>query len=146
MKKYDNPEIGRFEIDDLLYQVCLYNDCELRFWVTGDTIRLGLLTKEDLDWDCSYDLPVIGSTDQVVNIYSHSLGVLRRIARLYAQYLQKHLPSYFYYSLPKDPRMERIVLRLVDKVAQLSDLYDITRDNDNARLIFTRNSMESTRP
>ena len=146
MTKYGYPEIGRFEIDQLLYQVCLYNDGELRFWVTGDNIRLGLLTQEDLYWDCSYDLPAIGSTDQVVNIHWHSLCVMRRVARLYAQYLLKYLPSYLYYNLPKDPRVERIVLRLVDKVAQLSDRYDITRDDDNARLLFTRNSMESTWP
>lgn len=144
MKKYRNPEIGRFEIDQWLYQVCLYSHGELRFWITGDNIRLGLLTEEDLDWDCTFDLPAIGSTDQVVNIHSYSLHVMRRVARLYAQYVWKHQPVYLYYALPKDPRVERVILRLVEKVAPLSDLYDITRDDDSGRLLFTRNSTEST--
>ena len=48
MQKHFNPEIARVEIDELLYQVCLFKHAEVRFWVTGDNIRLGILTKEDL--------------------------------------------------------------------------------------------------
>ncbi len=52
-------EICRFENDELLYRVYFFVDGEIAFTVTGDNIRLGLLTQEDLYWDFTFDLPRI---------------------------------------------------------------------------------------
>ena len=56
-----------------------FEDGEIAFTVTGDNIRLGLLTQEDLYWDWTFDLPRIEETSLVVNVQSHSLKVLRTV-------------------------------------------------------------------
>lgn len=136
MRKYHHPEIARFEIDDLLYQVCLYEHGEARFWVTGDPVRLGILTEEDLKWDCTWDLPTIDSTDQVTNIHAHSLRVLRSVAQRYAQYVCKHKPFFVYYCIPKDLRLERVVLKLLERYSEVEDLYYVSSDYDKGRVMF----------
>lgn len=144
MQKYHNPEIERFELDALLYKVFLFRSGEARFTVTGDNIRLGILTKEDLLWDYTFDLPAIQSTDEVVTVHSHSLRVLRRVTLRYAQYISKHQPFFVFYQMPKDPRIERICLRLLEHHMKLSEIYEATRDEDSRRVAFTRKSNPST--
>ena len=131
-------EICRFEIDELLYRAFMTASGAVGFTVTGDNIRLGILSAEDLLWDCSFDLPRIEETAQVVNVHSHSLHVLRRIARCFAQYLGKHQPYFFYYATPPDRRVDSILLRLVARHADMAALYDINPDEANRRVVFTR--------
>ena len=75
-------EICRFEHGDLLYRTYFFKDGEIAFTVTGDALRLGLITREDLrwDWDWMRELPGTTETSRIVNVNAQPLRVLRAIA------------------------------------------------------------------
>ena len=135
-------EICRFENDELLYRVYFFEDGEIAFTITGDNIRLGLLTPEDLYWDFTFDLPRIEETSRVVNLHSHPLRVLRTIALRIAQYVYKHQPLFFYYQVTDDPRQNRIYKRLLQRHAKTENLYDRIMDDSGRYLIFTLKSSD----
>ena len=88
-------EICRFEHGDLLYRTYFFKDGEIAFTVTGDALRLGLITREDLrwDWDWMRELPGTAETSRIVNVNAQPLRVLRAIALRLAQYLARHRPA-----------------------------------------------------
>ena len=130
-------EICQFEDDELLYRVYFLEDGEIVFTVTGDNIRLGLLTPEDLYWDWTFDLPRIEETSLTVNVQSHSLKVLRTVALRLAQYLSKHQPLFFYYQVTDDRRRHGIYQRLWQRHAQAAALYDVITDEVGQCVMFT---------
>ena len=130
-------EICRFEEDELLYRVYFFEDGEIAFTVTGDNIRLGLLTKEDLYWDWTFDLPRIEETSLVVNVQSHSLKVLRTVVLRLAQFVVKHQPLFFYYQITDDRRRHSIYLRLWQRHAPAAALYDLLVDEASQCVMFT---------
>lgn len=130
-------EICRFEEDELLYRVYFFEDGEVSFTVTGDNIRLGLLTQEDLHWDWTFDLPRTAETSLLVNVQSHSLKVLRTVVLRLAQYVSRHRPLFFYYQTTDDRRRHRIYLRLWQRHAQAAALYDVITDEASQCVMFT---------
>lgn len=130
-------EICRFEEDELLYRVYFFEDGEISFTVTGDNIRLGLLTQEDLHWDWTFDLPRIAQTSLVVNVHSHSLKVLRTVVLRLAQYVSRRLPLFFYYQITDDRRRYRIYLRLWQRHAQAAARYGVITDETSQCVMFT---------
>ena len=130
-------EICRFEGDGLLYRVYFFEDGEITFTVTGDNIRLGILTKEDLYWDWTFDLPRTEETSLTVNVHSHSLKVLRTIALRLAQYLAKHQPLFFYYQITDDLRRHGIYLRLWRRHVQAAASYEVLTDEIGQYAMFT---------
>ena len=130
-------EICRFEEDELLYRVYFFEDGEIAFTVTGDNIRLGLLTKEDLYWDWTFDLPRIEETSLVVNVQSHSLKVLRTVVLRLAQFVAKRQPVFFYYQITDDRRRHSIYLRLWQRHAPAAALYDLLVDEASQCVMFT---------
>ena len=130
-------EICRFEEDELLYRVYFFEDGEIAFTVTGDNIRLGLLTQEDLYWDWTFDLPRIEETSLVVNVQSHSLKVLRTVVLRLAQYVSKHQPLFFYYQITDDRRRHGIYLRLWQRQRQAAARYDVLVDAASQCVLFT---------
>ncbi len=140
MAKDHFPEIDRFEIDALLYQVFLYSSGEAHFKVTGDTVRLGILSKEEMNWSRDFEMSAIASTDAVVNLHVQSLRVLRRVALRYGQFIDKHRPFFVCYRLPKDRRVDRICLRLLARhhPQLLQHGYDSMPSEDGTQMLFTR--------
>ena len=131
-------EIFRLESVALLYRMYLLPTGELRFTVTGDNLRLGLLTREDLQWDCSWDLPAMGETTRLTHTHSHPLRVLRQLARHLAQYLAKHRPAYCYYEVRDDARRHRVYLRLLQRHAAQLEGYRPQLDDSHTYLTLTR--------
>ncbi len=132
-------EICRFEHLDLLYRVYFFEDGEIAFTVTGDNMRLGLLTKEDLywHWDWSQPLPSIEETSRTVNVQAGALHVLRTIALRLAQYLVKHRPLFFFYKVSDDTRRHNIYARLLQRHPQARDLYEQLHDDSGQYVLFT---------
>ena len=133
-------EICRFENDEMLYRVYFFEDGEIAFTVTGDNIRLGLLTQEDLYWDFTFDLPRIEETSRVVNVHSQPLRVLRTIALRIAQYVYKHQPLFFYYQVTDDPRQNRIYRQLLQRQAKTEDRYARLKDDSGRYINFNLKS------
>lgn len=137
MDRNSRCEICRFEEDGLLYRMYLFENGEVAFTVTGDTIRLGIVTQKDLAWDCRFELPVVAETSAVVNVQSHALRVLRTIALRLAQYLAKHKPRFFYYKVADDPRRHRVYKRLLQRHAEVAALFDVMVDDAGQYAMFT---------
>ena len=137
MDRNSRCEICRFEDDGLLYRVYLFENGEVAFTVTGDTIRLGIVTPEDLAWDCNFDLPLVGESSAVVNAQPHALRVLRTIALRLAQYLAKHKPRFFYYKVADDRRRHRVYKRLLQRHAEVAALFDVLLDDAGQYAMFT---------
>ena len=135
-------EICRFENDELLYRVYFFEDGEIAFTITGDNIRLGLLTPEDLYWDFTFDLPRIEETSRVVNVHSQSTRVLRTVALRIAQYVYKYQLLFFYYQVTDDPRQNHIYRRLLQRHAKVADRYDRLMDDSGCYVIFTLKSSD----
>ena len=133
MNKRD--EIARFEDDGFLYRIYLRPDGEVMFTITGEDLRMGLVTKEDLVWD--WAVPQVVETSRVVNVQSHSVRVLRRIALHLAQYLSKHSPAYFYYHITDDQRRHRIYQRLLNRHAKAFERYSCTVDEQGQYAMFS---------
>ncbi len=130
-------EIFQLESDELLYRMYFFDNGEISFTVTGDNIRLGLLTPEDRYWDCSFDLPRIQETSTLVQVHSHPLKVLRALALRLAQSLVKHRPPSFYYPVTDDARRHRVYERLLRRHAQVTRLYDRLADDTGRHVMFT---------
>ena len=131
-------EICRLENDGLLYRTYFFEDGEIAFTVTGDTLRLGLVTKEDLKWSWEWmeSLPCVQETSTLVNAHSQPLRVLRNIALRIAQYVDKHRPMFFYYKVVNDPRQMRIYDRLMARHAVVAGGYEQTRDTAGEYVMF----------
>lgn len=130
-------EIFRVERDGLLYRMYFFDSGEVAFSVAGDTLRLGLVTREDLEWDCSFDLPLYGETFALVNAPgAHPVTVLRTLARHLAQYMAKHRPRFFYYQVTDDLRRHRVYQRLLQRHASASRLYDRQDDAASGHVWF----------
>ena len=140
MSSLHRREICRFEWDGLLYRTYFFEDGEIAFSVTGDTLRLGLITQEDLRWawDWMTELPCVGETSKLVNTHSQPVRVLRNIALRVAQYVGKHRPLFFYYRVVNDARQMRIYDGLVRRHAGVAGLYELIRDpGEGGYVMFT---------
>ena len=134
-------ELFRFQCDDLLYRVLRFHDCEIAFTVTGDPMRLGLFTKEDLrwSWDWVTDLPAVQETSQLVPVGQHAITVLRTIARHLAQYLAKHRPEFFYYQVSPDAQLRRVYHQLFQRHAAVTSLYEPLEAEDGKYVMWSLN-------
>ena len=135
-------EICRFENDELLYRVYFFENGEIAFTVTGDNIRLGLLTKEDMAWDCTFNLPRVEETSRIVNVHSQPVRVLRTIALRISQYIGKHRPLFFYYQVTQDLRQNRIYRQLLQRHAKTAERYECILDDSGRYFNFTLKSNE----
>ena len=134
-------EICRFAHDDLLYRVYLFENGEIAFTVTGNSIRLGLLSKDDLRWDWFWDPPEIQETSQPVNVHAAPVKVLRTIALRLAQYLAAHQPAFFFYTLLQQPqRLQRIYQGLLRRHPEVAEQYgqQLCTDGQTRYVMFTR--------
>ena len=139
-------EIFRFAHDDLLYRAYLFENGEIAFSVTGDAIRLGLLTKEDLHWNWFWDLPQTQETSRPVNVHAAPVKVLRAIALRLAQYLAAHQPTFFFYALQQQPqRLQRIYQGLLRRHPEVADQYEqqLCADAQVRYVMFTRKQLTS---
>ena len=141
-------EICRFQQSDLLYRVYLQHDGEISFTVTGDTLRLGLITKEDLhwDWDWTATLPVVQETALVVNTHAQPLKMLRTVALRLAQYLGRHRPPFFYYRIQDDARRQSLYQRLLQRHAGALRGYSRLVDEDGRFVMFTLQTEATVTP
>lgn len=133
-------EITRFEHDGLLYRLYFFETREIAFTVTGDSLRLGLHTVEDLRWNWFWDLPEIQETSCLVNVHCAPVKVMRTIALRLAQYLAKHQPGFFFYRLQEQPRRQRLYQRLMQRHPGSTLQYDMQHDAHSGCVFFTRNS------
>ena len=131
-------EICRFEHAQLLYRVYLFENGEIAFTVTGDAIRLGLHSQNDLRWNWFWDLPAIQETSRLVNLHSAPLKVMRTIALRLAQYLAKHQPAYFFYTLHDQPQRQRLYQQLLQRHPRVASLYDMQQDQASGYVMFCR--------
>ena len=131
-------EIFRLEHDELLYRMYLYPEGEVIFSVTGDNIRLGLLTQEDLHWDHSFDLPRFEETTQLIHLHAQPLRTLRALVRHLSAYLDKHQTPFFFYKVLDDPRRHQLYQRLLQRHAPLVQAYQAQRSPDGAYMLYTR--------
>jgi hypothetical protein len=106
--------------------------------VTGDPIRLGLVTKKDQLWDYSFDLPAKEETSMLVNVHAHALTVLRTVALRSAQYIAKHQPACFFYKTKEDGRRHHVYAKLLQWHPALTELYDEVWDETSQYAMFTR--------
>ena len=132
-------EICRFAHEDLLYRVYLFENGEIAFTVTANSIRLGLLSKEDLHWDWFWDLPEDQETSRQVNVHAAPVKVLRTIALRLAQYIASHQPAFFFYSL-QQPRLQRIYQGLLRRHPEVASQYDsqLCNEGEVSYVVFTR--------
>ena len=132
-------EICRFVHGGLLYRTYFFKDGEIAFTVTGDALRLGLITREDLrwDWDWMRELPDTEETSRIVNVNAQPLRVLRAIALRLAQYLSRHRPDFFYYQAGGDGRQLDIYDKLARRHSAVAGLYEKTRDPEGRYAMFT---------
>lgn len=139
-------EICRFGHGDLLYRVYFFEDGEIAFTVTGDTLRLGLVTLDDLrwDWDWMKELPMVQETARAVNIHAGSLHVLRTVALRLGQYLGKHQPPFFYYRVEDDPRRRRLYARLLFRCPRVACRYQALAEAPHPFVMFTRTSKDDS--
>jgi len=106
--------------------------------VTGDPIRLGLATKEDLQWDCSFDLPMEEETSTLVNVHAHAVTVLKTVALRVAQHIAKHKPTFFFYKTEGDGRRHRAYAKLLQRHPEITEPYDMVWDETSQYAMFTR--------
>ena len=134
-------ELFRFQCDDLLYRVLRFHDGEIAFTVTGDPIRLGLFTKEDLhwSWDWVTDLPTVQETSQLVPVGPHAITVLRTIARHLAQYLAKHRPPFVYYQVTDEQRRHRLYRTLMQRYG-IEQHYELLADDSQRYVMLSLKS------
>ena len=140
-------EICRFAHEDLLYRVYLFKNGEIAFTVTGNSIRLGLLSKDDLRWDWFWDLPEIQETSRPVNVHAAPVKVLRTIALRLAQYLAAHQPAFFFYTLQQQPqRLQCIYQGLLRRHPAVADQYEqqLCTEGQVRYVMFTRKQPTSS--
>ena len=140
-------EICRFDHAQLLYRVYLFENGEIAFTVTGDAIRLGLHSQDDLRWNWFWDLPQIQETSRPVNVHAAPIKVLRTIALRLAQYLIAHQPTFFFYALQQQPqRLQRIYQGLLRRHPEVADQYEqqLCTDGQARYVMFTRKQLTST--
>ena len=129
-------EIFRFEHDQLLYRMFFFEDGEIAFTVAGDSMRLGLVTPEDLRWNWDWSFPTVQETSQLVNVHNHTTAVMRRLARQLAQYLDKHRPAFFYYQVD-DARRHRTYLQLARRHDDVAALYEPLKTDDGRYVMWS---------
>ena len=134
-------ELFRFQCDDLLYRVLRFHDCEIAFTVTGDPMRLGLFTKEDLrwSWDWVTDLPAVQETSQLVPVGQHAITVLRTSARHLAQYLAKCRPPFVYYQVTDEQRRHRLYRTLMQRYG-IEQHYELLADDSQRYVMLSLKS------
>lgn len=131
-------EIFRLEHDELLYRMYLYPEGEVMFSVTGDNIRIGVLTKEDLAWDCSFDLARFAETSHLIHLHAQPLRVLRTLVRHLTAYLAKHQTPFFFYKVLDEPRRHRVYQRLLQRHQPLMQAYHAQLSPDGKYMLYTR--------
>ena len=141
-------ELCRFEQDALLYRVYIQHDGEITFTVTGDPLRLGLVTVEDLrwDWDWTARLPAVQETSLMVNLHARPLAVLRTVALRLAQYLQRHPLPFFYWRITDDARRLRVYARLLQRHGHLLRDYEPLIDEAGRFVMFTHQPADDGSP
>ncbi len=134
-------EIFRFEQLDLLYRVYLFEDGEIAFTATGDPIRMGLFTQEDVRWSWEWltNLPATEETSQRITVGPLTLPVLRTIARHLAQYLAKHRPEFFYYRVSTNAKLRRVYRQLFQRHAAITSLYEPLEAEDGKYVMWSLN-------
>ncbi len=138
MYAHSRYEICRFEHDGLLYRIYRFENDEIAFTATGNCIRLGLHTQDDTRWNWFWDLPETQETSRLVNLHAAPLKVLRTVALRLAQYVRKHQPAYFFYTLRDDPQRQRVYQRLLSRHTPTARLYDMHHDEGSGYVTFTR--------
>lgn len=137
MHPKNRREIFRFEHDALLYRMYFFENAEIAFTVTGPSLRLGLLSPEDFRWNWFWDLPEVQETSRQVHVHAAPVKVMRTLALRLAQYLDKHRPVFFFYTLHDHPRRQRLYQKLIQRHAQVAALYDMQLDDSGCYVLFT---------
>ena len=130
-------EICRFDVDDQLYRIYLFETGEIAFTVTGNAIRLGLHTPDDVRWNWFWDLPERQETSRQVHTHASPVKVLRMIALRLAQYLAKHQPAFFFYTVQDNPRRQRLYQQLLARHVGTASCYEMQFDSGSGYVLFT---------